>query len=545
MFILAPVAAVGLMGGFGQFAFGHKHTLPAFDVDPTSFVAHAPNALKISLGPERAGIVTESISRFGKTIALRPTGASQVKMDFETTSIGFSLRYVGGMKWSAEGEPPFVTWEEGTVGPGVPSAPANWALLTWRTERPPLLLVFSNPVGLTARRTEGGFTLETGRWTGTVAVRLPFGTKNFATSQAADFGGLLQQFRPLLPLVSAPAPRVLSSQVLSHAEGYELVVRFDSPGAAIPPAAVAAIEKGSARLLSPTVENGPEGMPICSTEELRIVLRAPGAFAPGTPVTYRGGLLPHKTTGAEDRLLAYITGNADAAGSRALSFVAPLQPMLTEPITGIGMPLASDGSGSYLAALRGAELVAQGKAAGFFDSIFAGVDWVTWQPPGGTPSERANAASVLSIAGPYCKSIDNRAIAAMANAGITEQTAWDAVRTGFYGASEKPAWFASIRSPLRIMTPGVVTADAPNGFKVSGSVETTESFDLEIRSDQLLETASHTNIARTMVVGIGDVTTVRIWPKTFGEWTLTFRRSAAGSPIPKAVPSPRYSAAPR
>src|SRR5688500_10882930 len=147
MLVLAPaLAASSLIGGFGQFGFGHSHTLPAFDVSPTAFVAHAPNAIQIYLGPERTGIVVESISRFGKSISLRQAGNATVRMDFETTALGFSLRYVNGMEWTAQGEaPPFITWSEGTVGPGVPAAAEGWALLTWRNERPPLLLVFSNP----------------------------------------------------------------------------------------------------------------------------------------------------------------------------------------------------------------------------------------------------------------------------------------------------------------------------------------------------------------------------------------------------------------
>jgi hypothetical protein len=532
------------MGGFGQFAFGHKHTLPAFDVDPSSFVAHAPNAFPISLGPERTGIVIESLSRFGKTIALRPSGNAPVKIDYEATSLGFTLRYVNGMQWTAENEePPFITWSEGTVGPGVPSAPSSWALLTWRGERPPLLLVFSNPVGLSSVKTDTGFSLSTGRWSGNVSVRLPFGKRTAATVQASDFGGLLQELRPLLDYIAAPV--ALSAAVTPHAEGYEIAVKFDRPGAAVPPAAVFAIASGIARLLTPTLESGPKDMPICSTDELRILIRAPGPFAAGSPIVYRAGTRTTTSSGAENRLLAYLTGNATSAESRALSFLPPLQTMITQANTGIGMPMAPDGSGSYRAALRGLEFLAQGRPAPFLDSVFAGVDWVTWQPPGGTAAERADAAAALAIAGPFCQSVDNRALAAMANAAISFPTGWDDVRHALYSNAEKPSWLEAVRSPLRILTPGVSATDAPNGFKVFGAVESIESFELKLKSDQPLVTAASENIDRTLVTGIGETTTIKVWPKSIGEWSLTFRRSAAGNPIPRAVPSPRYNAVQR
>lgn len=540
MLVLAPIAAINLLGGFGQFAFGNDHTLPAFQLSPIRFVARAPNALPIRLGPTRSGIVAESLSRFGKTITLRPADNAPVRIDFEATSLGFSLRYVNGLKWEADGEaPPFITWAEGTVGPGVPSAAADWVLLSWQNERPPLLLVFSNPVSLKAEPTENGFSLATGRWMGTVSVRLPLGKRSAATSQAADFGRLLQQVRPILPFASRQAPKALSSAVTPHADGYEVTVRFDAPGAVVPPPAVG---NPNVRILSPILEGGPADMAVCASEELRFVVRAPGAFEPGMPVTYRAGLQRPNTSSPEDRILAYLAGNSTPEEAQALSFLAPPMPTFTEPKTSISMPLAPTGEGSYRAALRGLELVAQGKPAHFLDSIFAGIDWVTWQPPGGTSEERENAANALAVAGPYSKSIENRVLAAMANAALSAQSGWQAIRAALYGVGEKPAWLASLRSPLRVMTPGVTSVDAPNGFKLTGLAETTESLDVTVRSDKPIEWIAHTNIARTIIIGIGEQTTIRVWPKTFGEWSLTFRRLEAGSPIPKAAPSPRYNA---
>jgi hypothetical protein len=544
MFVLAPaLAASSLIGGFGQFGFGHSHTLPAFDLNPTSFVAHAPNALEVTLGPERAGIVVESLSRFGKTISLRPSGNAPVRMDYETTSLGFSLRYVNGMEWTGDGEEaPFITWSEGTVGPGVPAAAEGWVLLTWRNERPPLLLVFSNPVSLRSERTETGFKVSSPRWTGTVSVRLPFGRRSIATAAAADFGKLLQELRPLLPLVAKQAAKPLSAAVTPHAEGYEVVVRFDGPGAVIPQPAV---ENEAVRLVSPIVDGGPLAMPLCSTDEMRFVVRAPGVLRAGMPITYRAGWGSHDNNGVENRILAYLTGNISAGDSLDLSLLEPPPMKAIEPVTNIQTPLAVDGSGSYSSALRGLELVAQGKPAAFLDSLYASIDWATWQPAGGSVAERAEAAAALCLAGPYCRSLENRALAAMANAGIPISTGWDALRNAIYGSAAKPPWFAAFNSPLRILSAGIAAVDMPAGIKLSGSRETVESFDVSIASDAPIEIVSTENVSRNLVVGTGEVTTIRIWPQRFGEWSLIFRRSAAGSPIPKAVPSPRYSAVQR
>ncbi|MDQ2987214.1 MAG: hypothetical protein M3R13_10955 [Armatimonadota bacterium] len=546
MLLLTPVAPVGLLSGYGQFAIGHSHTLPAFEVSPSQFTARAPNAFPISLGQERTGIVVTELSRFGKVIAIRPVPMAPTQIDYETTSLGFSMRYVAGMKWSAQGAAsPFITWADGTVGPGVPSAPSTWALLTWRSEHPPILLHFSNPASLIAIKTDTGFALEAAGWTGTVRVRLPFGSRSATTSQAADFGKLVGELNVHRELISSEAPKPTSATVTRADNGYLLTVLFDQPGAAVPPAAIAAIEKGLAILRSPIVDNGPSGMPLCATNQLRIFLRAPVPIGPGAPLTFRGGIVAQPTNGQEDRLLAFITGNATSAESFALNTLPPLVTMHTEPITGIGMPFASDGTGSYTASLRAATFVVQGRSAPFIDSIFDGVDWVTWQPPGNSAKERANAAAVLALAGPFCRSIENRAVAAMSNAGIVSASVFDDVRYALYGPGEKPAWCAALYSPIKVLTPGTAASDSQNGFKVFGNVETTEAFDLTIASDQPLVTVSHANVDRTMVIGTGPQTVIRVWPKSFGDWSITFRRSSAGNPIPKGAPSPRYNAARR
>ncbi|MEO7453627.1 MAG: hypothetical protein ABIV13_02555 [Fimbriimonadales bacterium] len=537
MLVLAPLAAASLMGGFGQFAFGHRHTLPAFDLDPTAFTARTENALTIRLGPERAGIVTEKLSRFGKTIALRPAGNAPVRIDYEATSLGFSLRYVNGMEWSAEGEaPPFITWSEGTVGPGVPAAPEGWALLTWRNPRPPLLLVFSNPVSLRSEKTDTGFSLSSPRWTGTVSVRLPFGKRSVATASAADFGGLLAELRPLLPYMVKPAPLATGATVTPHADGYEVAVRFDSPGAAVPPPA---IENQAVKVLSPIVENGPVGMPICATDELRFVVRAPGALPTGTPLTYRAGRAPATSPTPQDRVLSYLVGNCTQEETHALGLLEPLSPKITEPLTNTPIPLALDGSGTAAAALRGLELLMQGKSAGAIDGLFATIDWVTWLPSGGA-EEQGIAGSALAIAGPFCERIDNRALAAMANAATATPNPWHEMQNAIY-TTPKPEWYAAFLSPIRILSPGVNAIDVPGGIKIGGSRETIESFEISVRSDTPTEIVATENIKRNMIIGTGAVTTIRAWPNKFGEWSLTFRRSAVGSPIPKAVPSPRYS----
>jgi hypothetical protein len=541
MLTAIPLAVTALTGGFGQFAIGHSHFLPAFDLSPTEFEAHAPNAIAITIGPERAGFVVTSLSRFGKTVAIRPTAHAPTEIVYETTSLGFGLKYVAGMEWQGPGEAPFITWKDGTVGPGVPSAPAHWVVLTWPSERPPLLLVFSNPASLIAEKSATGFKLTAEKWTGRIHVRLPLGNRSVATGTAADFGGLLAEVTPLIDLLMQPAPKPLYAKVETVETGYRVIVKFDRQGAVVPPAALEAVANGRAIIESPVIEGGPKEMPLCSTDELVFTVLAPPAASPGTPFAFGSSSI--EASSEEDLVLAYVTGALSAPGSFKLAALPPMVAMYTEPITGIGLPFASDGTGSYRTALRGAVFLAQGKNASFLDSLFAGIDWVTWQPPGSSPQEKANAAAAMAIAGPFCSSLENRAIAAMAGASRKLKTGFDPFLEGVYKSGARPDWAAMLYSPVKVLTAGTSVSTVAGGLRVSGVAETIESFNLTLSSDVPLQIASQQNVERTMTISTGARTTLRVRPKSSGEWSIIFRREAGASPIPKAVPSPRYSEA--
>lgn len=505
--MLAPLVAAGLLTGVGQFAAGHKHDLPAFTVSPSSFVARAPLAVPIKLGPERQGIVIESLSRFGKAIAIRPTGNSQVRMEYETTSLGFALRYEGGMAWSGEGPAPFVTWAEGTVGPGVPSAPAVWALLTWAEPKPPLLLAFSQPAGLTAQQTESGFTLSTGKWSGVVRVLLPLGTRSVATAEAAEFGRLLRELTKALPLFLSPAPKPVAAAIEEEAASITLTVTFDAPGAAIPPAAVAAAERGALEILSELHPASPEGMPLVAGKAMTIRLPAPSQFAPGMPLAAGAPRSePPQGQARQDRLLRYLTGSASVSEASGM------------------------GSSPGDRVLRAVELAVTGAHGRELSDALASVDWVTWLPAGGT-----EAADLMAAGSGWFPTPEARLLGAMMHAAAPEG-GFASFREALFGKA-LPAWLEVLNSPMRLLTPGVRADRTADGIEVSG----TDAAEVVLISDQPLTCTPLENCSVGVIARDGTRHTVRVSPQAQGAWRVRFRRSAAGRPIPSWVPGPRYS----
>ncbi|MBA3727582.1 MAG: hypothetical protein H0W86_14410, partial [Armatimonadetes bacterium] len=256
MFLFGSAAAVaGLVGGFGQFGFGHIHELATFHVGPTFFRAKAPGGFDISIGPVRTGFVVTQQSRYAKTLEMRAAPRSPSRIHFETTSLGFSLQYApGGFEMGAKSvAAPFISWSDGTVGPGVPSAASNWALLSWAEARPPILLCFASaPASVTAVEESGGFRLVCKDYVGTVGVPLPFGGESFATVRAADFGEAIAKLKLRVAEMARPAPNVIGVAVEEDAQGLTAVWKFDSPGAIIPLPVYSGVTTGSLKIIGQT-----------------------------------------------------------------------------------------------------------------------------------------------------------------------------------------------------------------------------------------------------------------------------------------------------
>jgi hypothetical protein len=542
-------AAAALAAGFGQFAFVHEHHLFGFDVSPSAFKVQG--GMVFTLGPEREGFVSAKVSRYGKTLSMRPEPGAPTRIAYETGCLGFSLQYRDGMVLTGEGPAPYLTWFEGSVGPGVPTAKAPWVLMSWGEAKPPILLCFDPPASLDVTATTDGFVLDAGRFSGTVRVRLPFGFEELATPNAAALGAISERLQPLLKELMLPGPALTAAKVFEGEGGVTGVWTFDRAGAVIPPPLVEAVHSGQARMFSKTAP-GPSGFVFCAETELRVGFRA-ARLKPGLGFVYGSAPAGPATISEIDpqsvaeAVLAELGGSADVRTLDALAeatraFRRNLKPVV-EPLTKTSLPFARDGSGSAIAAAHSLGVDAFGRNSSWFDGLAGSLDWVTLLPAGSSEAERIEAASLMAAAGGLRSDPEDRLLAALANAGAGRRGPLADLRDRLYPAAEAtPAWFAAILSPIRLLTQDARFEQDKLGFAIVGQADSTLGFALHFVADTPVKVVAKDNIGRLVFVSPGPDAVVFVTPAKPGPWRVVFAREGRGAAIPKASPLPPYRA---
>jgi hypothetical protein len=543
------VIAAGLVGGFGHFAFTDSYSLPACEITPNSFRVKSEGAPTIVFGQDRK-IATVAMTRYFKEVQSSFVQNSPLRIRYEPTSIGFSLEYAGGFVFSGSGNAPFISWSEGTVGPDVPSAPSTWALLSWSDPKPPILLCFpSGNASLVSEKNPSGFQVRCTGYTGKVFVRFPFGSKNIATRTAADFGGIVAPISQNMSYLSAPAPHLIGVAYEKESDGITAIWKFDRPGALIPLPVIGGVRLGSVRIINPTRPaflGGDDAIRACAGDELRLRftmarLRPGAAGVAGAPGAEEPGSLA-------DSALALLCGNAPQFARLKASLAAAMKTVV-EPTTTIPLPHEDTGAGSASAAERFLAGSALGVRLTWADGLFAGLDWTDWLPAGGDHKERVEAAALLALAGPLLEDPEERILAAMANAALADEP--DApsfsVRRWLYPNAAlarlpKPGWLAAMQSPIRIFTPGVAAAQDASGLWLVGTAETIEAFDLTVKMDAPFEIGATENLDQVIAIADAPATVMQVRPRAAGPWRIKIVRLSPGAALPKAAPSPRYSA---
>lgn len=553
-------AASALAGGFGQFAFGHTHTLPAFEVSPEYFQARATGGVRFLLGSERTGFLITNASRYGKVLTMRPKSGAPLRIFFEPLSAGFSLEYKDGFTIAAESvETPYITWSEGSVGMGVPSAPSKWLLLSWPKKRPPILLVFDKPAAAIVRATAEGFSLQSD-YSGIVFVRAPFGQEAIATSNAADLGALAARLISVLPKVSTASPKLIGTSVSTDTNGLTAEWQFDRAGAVLPAPLLQGVAAGSAKILSryETLSGRESGLWISSdaTMRVRFLTRKLGygaAAVLGKPFASAATISHIDTEGICQAALDYLCGNTDAVSARAIADAASLfedeLKLAKDPITLSPLAFEKNGAGSALGAAHTFAGMAMNGESRWLEGFAGSVDWVDWLPAGGDLQERRAAAAILSLAGALSDDDEVRVLAAMCNCAA-DGTELSSVREWIYPNAAKinaehPAWYDAMFSPIRILSTGFDFAMEPKGFVVLGEAASTKGFRIELAADAPLSVFSKLGLENVNVLNLEGQAVIGATPSAPGEWKLTLVRQTPGRPLPAAAPSPRYSAGQR
>lgn len=275
------LAAVAAGQNFGRFGFG-RTPIPGFEVDKAGFRVRIPGSLAFRFDAPSTYWKPVATSEFSQTVAISGRGRSPAKLRVDLTAPGFQVYVERGLVLRvASAESPFLTWPEGSVGAGVPTAPAAWAALTFREPQAPLVFGFlSGPASVKVTGRSRDWTIETGDYKGWIRIALPYGTQPRTVRGVAELGAVAKEIAVDQALYTQPSPQVTGVSVEGDGFAVTAAWTFDRPGALVPSMlALAPIAnyrlavQSPTRKLSAVNEEGPMAVAQDTTLKVRFPIR--------------------------------------------------------------------------------------------------------------------------------------------------------------------------------------------------------------------------------------------------------------------------------
>lgn len=203
-----------------------------------------------------------------KVFRIDSTGYSPTKLRVNSFAAGPEFLFERGFRLRLGSlNAPRLSWAEGSVDAGVPTAPSRWVSFSYQDSQPPVLITFSEPVSLVVSGKVGNWEIRTASQElhkGWVRFALPMGTRALNTSDVSALGLLVQSIRHDEEFWSGPTPQLKGLEVQRAEGGVSARWVFDRPGAVVPPPALLSWRGGyrvglesDIRHLDAPRENGP------------------------------------------------------------------------------------------------------------------------------------------------------------------------------------------------------------------------------------------------------------------------------------------------
>jgi hypothetical protein len=509
-----------------------------FEVSPSSFRIRSEGAALFEFpgAPIRESVRNTPVGDVWKLLNVE---GSPSAMEFTTATSGFLARFGSGMSLTVRGlPPPFITWADGSVGEGVPSQPSRWALLSWPTPQPPLLIVFRNrPASLIAVPTPDGFELQAEPgFQGWLEFKAPLGGERVTTRRAADLGALLQKIQPVLGWMVNPSPRLREFTACQDDRGGMVATwKFDRAGAEIPPGAQRAVSAKLAELATKTTNIAGRMV----SDEAKIAVRLPmRRLLPGIPVLASASATRPPEIGEWNDYAATVNAAfAMLAGNVSTAYIRRLERHANDS-NALSTADANVQSAQHL--LR----CALGEESPHLSALEARLDPRTWTM---TDSDETSTA-LLAVAFAIDEHPGVRAWGAMINAVLRlsrGRTPLSDVRAAIYGGPY-PSPLGPTASPVRVLTPsaGTVAVDGRD-LIIQGGASAAGECEFRLYSEESLRIAGKSGLSAARIERAGNTHVLRLTAAQDGVWRVRVTRPAGSPPLPAPGPSLGYSASPR
>ncbi|MBX7133291.1 MAG: hypothetical protein K1X67_11500 [Fimbriimonadaceae bacterium] len=490
------IVTVGMAGvcvaapSAGRFSFKKIPPVPGFRLDSNGFRAASPTADTLRFLQPAKSWSPSGVSATGATYLLGGSGRSPDKLRVNLLSPGFELHFQGGFGFASSSNlSPFITWSEGSIGPGVPTAKASWFIVSFQESQPPILLAFpGSQASIKLSGKPGAWRIDSiGVYQGWMRVALPVGIKSLATTDAATLGQMVVNFKRHAPFFTSMSPVIDSHEARVERDAVVMTWRMNRGNIVLPYPAVRASKLGyRIQVQGKVVSTGidlDEG-PLAYTPEPKIVVRFPRvelppgrAVAVGTPPNLTPAS-PLEVPKLVQMALAVRLANAPATLRAQLQGLTDdfgtMSPSTRDPISKIAFPFDPSGAGIDVAAAH--SLVAGSLGAPdnpMLDSLRATLDWLTWRY---WPASK-NASALGSLAGWLSARPEDAALGAMLEAGLVTDKAvapLESVRKSAYrrqleGMPEDRV-VSALRSSVRSQSEEPVLASVLGaGYRLTGA----------------------------------------------------------------------------
>ncbi len=567
---------------FGRFGYAETPPIPGFRFDLAGFrVADSPSDTFRFSSPIQQLKPISINDRVAEYQVIGLEGVDFLRVDLRKP--GFELHFVNPIELRLSSlQNPLLSFNEGTFGPGIPTPPVSWAVVTFMDRQPPVFFNFTgDPQELTCRGSTGDWTLTTSGSPGWVRICAPRGIQPFSGENPEELGRLVADVSRNLPVFTGQPPQLVSFRMQRQGARVQAEWVFDRPGVWVPPSLVWAKEAGyELRFESPIVDAQADVAdgPLWYTQTERLTVNFPCAKPPvGRPVFL--GLEPELAAqGSPGEFIAtalhgWPLYSAQAresglieAGQYSQNYfnVAPLSDV---PIAGQKQPYDAAGIGTDLLAAHALNLALTGRKSAenpALSSLLWRRDWLAgglWGEQR-TALTRADSLAALScwLSGEDARVLDGCLLWSglmaelsrgkyMQRIGLEHRAApmvvaWSGLLRGiFHRPGSFPDW--SALSPLRVLGSERVFLQQRDGRLVlSWNASKPGASDLLFWSAKPLALRPLSNLGNIETVPENDMQRVRFVASRAGLCEAVLEWPENWPAIPPAGKHPRYTEAP-
>jgi hypothetical protein len=440
----ASLPAGNLNEGFGRFGYGYIGTAEALRCTATAIEGPEAEPLRLMPGPDGEFPAWNPV-------ALDPTQTELVRegvlsgphrQRISLTAPGITLHSGTPMKFEIRSiAAPYLTWEEGSVGPGVPAPNTRWLALSFSDRRMNYLLGFPKGGAAEVDGKPGNWTLTIRSVDGWVRIgRMPRAT---GANLAAMLGSLKTLARSRAKYFTQLPPRIVKRTVAGDAHGVVVSWVFDAPWAIVPSALFLATLDGYPLQFEGKTEriqaDGPTGpVDALAGRVLRVrfpVKRIPTGRAVGVgnptfqPLSTVSPIdAPSVIELGFDCLRAVREDSTRILAEQVYAQGLGEMEFSTEPTTQAGLSYRADGKMAFetaaLALIGQCLSIAKRPSSaenGLLTSLAWRRDWQTWRFFVADEDLSRRVGAVAAVAGALCAEPERRLDAAMFEAGLAAE----------------------------------------------------------------------------------------------------------------------------